>query len=145
MARIFEDENPLADLSHMPIDSPLGRISPDWPIYSVFNIFPKTPIIVRGYLDSNLQGHRVHIQLYHNDNVVDRSNKFTLTVSPDFSQVLGYSPDISQVFEQPTSRAREADIPEPYYPSDRWEFLWFKYTGDNEDPWGDFINRSIKY
>ena len=100
MARIFEDENPLADLSHMPIDSPLGKISPDWPVYSVFNIFPKTPIIVRGYLDSNLKGHRVFIQLFYDDKVIDRSNKFTLPYSPDFSQVLGYTPDIPQVVEQ---------------------------------------------
>jgi len=33
---------------------------------------------------------------------------------------------------------------EPSYPIDRWEFIWFRYTEDGINPWGDFIFRSFK-
>jgi len=167
-ARIFEDENPLADLSHMPIDSPLGRISPDWPTYSFFTIFPKTIIIVRGYLDSKLQGRRVQIRLYHNDNVRDRSNEFTLPHPREFSAgaravelpadiVVEPTADIDEAgksFERSASAGLEMkanallmkriDLPEPSFPSDRWEFLWFRYTEDNKNPWGELIAQTSK-
>lgn len=32
----------------------------------------------------------------------------------------------------------------PVYPEDSWEFLWFRYTQDNKNPWGDIINKSSK-
>ena len=38
----------------------------------------------------------------------------------------------------------EIDLPEPSFPSDRWEFLWFRYTEVREKPWGDFISRSYE-
>ena len=140
-ARIFEDENPLADLSHMPIDSPLGRISPDWPTYSFFTIFPKTSIIVRGYLDSNLRGHRVHIRLYYKGKVRDSSNQFTLPRSQEFS-VAVESP--AEVAVDLRTEVDEIDRPKPSFPSNRWEFLWFRYTEDKRNPWGDLIAQTSK-
>lgn len=137
MARIYEEDNSLTDLSYMPIDSPLGRISPDWPSESVFNVFPKTQITVRGYLQSQLQGHRVHIRLIHNYNEVDRKS-FTLPPPTTIQRE-------SIPIERPPERVLTAAVPEPAYPSDEWEFLWFRYTGDNSNPWGEFIRRTIKY
>lgn len=53
------------------------------------------------------------------------------------------SPESSIVVEPPAD-IDEIDIPEPSYPSDRWEFLWFRYMGDNGNPWGDFIAQTSK-
>ena len=32
--------------------------------------------------------------------------------------------------------------PAPSYPPDRWEILWYKYSEDLRDPWGDYITKS---
>ena len=34
------------------------------------------------------------------------------------------------------------EIPSPSYPTDKWEFLWFKYTEDLQDPWGKYIKKT---
>ena len=34
------------------------------------------------------------------------------------------------------------EIPSPSYPTDKWEFLWYKYTEDPQDPWGRYIKRT---
>ena len=37
---------------------------------------------------------------------------------------------------------KATEIPAPSYPAEEWEFLWFKYTEDSQDPWGAFIEKS---
>jgi len=46
--------------------------------------------------------------------------------------------------DEPTADVDEIDIPEPSFPRDRWEFLWFRYTEDNRNPWGDLIAQTSK-
>ena len=36
----------------------------------------------------------------------------------------------------------EPEPPSPSYPSDQWEFLWFKYEEDSETTWGKYLNQS---
>ena len=36
----------------------------------------------------------------------------------------------------------EPEPPSPSYPSDQWEFLWFKYVEDSETTWGKYLNES---
>ena len=132
----FETDNQLGIFSYMPIDSPLGRISPDWPMETDFNILPRTQLPIRTYLDSELVGHRVYAKLFFEGVEVDRSNAFTLVI-----------PNIE--IETPPVRVITVDPPieieatvQPTYPVDRWEFLWFKYSGNNLDPYGDFLTRT---
>lgn len=54
------------------------------------------------------------------------------------------SPSVRARAAEPTADVDEIDIQEPSFPSHRWEFLWFTYTGDNADPWGNFIKRTFK-
>ena len=37
---------------------------------------------------------------------------------------------------------KATEVPSPSYPDDEWEFLWFKYTEDPEDPWGEYIKKT---
>lgn len=32
----------------------------------------------------------------------------------------------------------------PSYPYDKWEFLWFKYTGNKAQPWGKYLKRTFR-
>jgi len=34
------------------------------------------------------------------------------------------------------------EAPSLSYPRDKWEFLWYKYTEDPQDPWGRYIKRT---
>lgn len=122
----------------MPIDSPLGRISPDWPLLPVFNVLPKTPITVRTYLPAELEGRRVHVRLIHNTIEKERTDLITLPPPPIVAPV-----EIPMI-RTPTIDTR-IKAHEPTYPTENWEFLWFGYSRDNTNPWEDFIERTVKY
>jgi len=126
-------DNQLDILSFMPVDSPLGRMSPDWPSETDFTVYPKTQITVRTYLGSSLEGHQVHARLYYNNESVDRSKTFTLALPSSAREIK------RRIVEPPI---RREGLPEPTYPSNTWEFLWFEYTGDNTDPYGNFLKQT---
>jgi hypothetical protein len=78
-AKIYLENNPIQNLSFSPIDSPIGRIGLDWPAYTSFKIHPNTPIWLRGYLNPNYEGKKVHVRLFLNGREVDQFEHFTLT------------------------------------------------------------------
>ena len=141
-ARVYDEENQIEDLTFLPIDSPLGRIGPDWPSNSVFRLLPKSQINVRGYLNSALAGRRIHVRLFLNNEEVDRSDIFTLPTPLIQAPVpSSHIPTVTLTDEQVNSATRP---PEPSYPLDEWEFLWFVYSGNSSNPWSSFINRTTK-
>jgi hypothetical protein len=77
-ARLYIGDNPVSDLSFVPVDSPLGRIGPDWPAATLFPLHPRTPVTVRGYLSANQRGQKVHVRLFRDNKEVARSYEFSL-------------------------------------------------------------------
>lgn len=72
--------NDVSSLQWIPVDSPLGRIGADWPAQNWFNLYPRRPIIVRGYVHG-APGTHVTLVLRSQGKEYD-SRSLTLPASP---------------------------------------------------------------
>lgn len=63
-------------LTFQPIDSPIGKLRPEWPSHEEFRLLPSTQIVVRCYLKPPEIDKEVQLVLYSKDKAVDASPVF---------------------------------------------------------------------